>query len=586
MAEPPLPSGMVTFLLTDVEGSTRIWEADRGRARIAFERHDALVAEHLASFGGAAPRIRARVTARSRCSPVRVRRSGARSRSNALFYAEAWPAARRSACGWPCTRARPNFANGNYKGSAVHRCARSTRARARRPDRDVGGHARRSSATSCRDDVTLARHGGARAPAGSCTPSVCTSSATRSCPPTFRRCSRDRDARATSRGCRRCRCPRRSRNLGGGCVRRPGRGAGRSRTAWDTAGPLGARMVLIGGEAGIGKSRLAAQFAATVHERGAHGAVRAMRRGGTAAVPAVRRSVEHLPARVARRSSPVPVGPERHRARRLVPELSDRYSGPRRTRAGATRSRSGSACSRRSRPLLTELSCVGAGPARARRSALGRQGDAAAGSPLGPPRGSRAALPARDVPRRDATSSPTPFADMLIALDREHVVTHIRLRGLDDADVTALLDPARARDRMRERWRSRRRCAMERKETRSSSARCCATSQRTATSTRRMASGSPVRGSIGSGFPVGCAGSSPSASPGSPSPPNRVLAAAAVIGREFRLDVLDAVTDLDEESVFETLDDAVRAGLVARCPRSWACTCSRTPSYARRSTKD
>ena len=56
MAEVPLPSGMVTFLLTDVEGSTRIWESDRGGARIAFERHDALVAEHLASFGGARPR--------------------------------------------------------------------------------------------------------------------------------------------------------------------------------------------------------------------------------------------------------------------------------------------------------------------------------------------------------------------------------------------------------------------------------------------------------------------------------------------------------------------------------------------------
>src|SRR5207244_11733818 len=38
---------------------------------------------------------------------------------------------------------------------------------------------------------------------------------------------------------------------------------------------------------------------------------------------------------------------------------------------------------------------------------------------------------------------------------------------------------------------------------------------------------------------------------------NRVLAAAAVIGREFRLEVLDAVTDLDEESVFETLEAAV-----------------------------
>ena len=56
MPESPLPSGIVTFLLNDVEGSTRIWEADRNRARAAFGRHDALVAEYLASFGGGRPR--------------------------------------------------------------------------------------------------------------------------------------------------------------------------------------------------------------------------------------------------------------------------------------------------------------------------------------------------------------------------------------------------------------------------------------------------------------------------------------------------------------------------------------------------
>ena len=36
--------------------------------------------------------------------------------------------------------------------------------------------------------------------------------------------------------------------------------------AWKTPNPVGARMVLISGEPGIGKSRLAAHFAATVHE--------------------------------------------------------------------------------------------------------------------------------------------------------------------------------------------------------------------------------------------------------------------------------------------------------------------------------
>ena len=56
MPDPPLPSGTLTFLLTDVEGSTDIWESDPGRARVAFARHDALVTEHLEAFGGSRPR--------------------------------------------------------------------------------------------------------------------------------------------------------------------------------------------------------------------------------------------------------------------------------------------------------------------------------------------------------------------------------------------------------------------------------------------------------------------------------------------------------------------------------------------------
>ena len=42
----------VTFLLTDVEGSTRLWEDDPERMRSALERHDRIVAEVVESFGG------------------------------------------------------------------------------------------------------------------------------------------------------------------------------------------------------------------------------------------------------------------------------------------------------------------------------------------------------------------------------------------------------------------------------------------------------------------------------------------------------------------------------------------------------
>src|SRR5687768_7296038 len=42
-----LPSGIVTFLLTDIEGSTALWERAPEVMAVALERHDALVDEHV-----------------------------------------------------------------------------------------------------------------------------------------------------------------------------------------------------------------------------------------------------------------------------------------------------------------------------------------------------------------------------------------------------------------------------------------------------------------------------------------------------------------------------------------------------------
>jgi class 3 adenylate cyclase len=35
-----MPSGVVTFLFTDIEGSTRRWEADADAMRVALSAHD------------------------------------------------------------------------------------------------------------------------------------------------------------------------------------------------------------------------------------------------------------------------------------------------------------------------------------------------------------------------------------------------------------------------------------------------------------------------------------------------------------------------------------------------------------------
>ena len=47
-----LPSGTVTFLFTDIEGSTRLWEEHPDAMRDALARHDELVREAIEAHGG------------------------------------------------------------------------------------------------------------------------------------------------------------------------------------------------------------------------------------------------------------------------------------------------------------------------------------------------------------------------------------------------------------------------------------------------------------------------------------------------------------------------------------------------------
>jgi class 3 adenylate cyclase len=52
MAMSKLPSGTVTFLFTDIEGSTALWERDRAAMAAAVERHLALLRAAITAHGG------------------------------------------------------------------------------------------------------------------------------------------------------------------------------------------------------------------------------------------------------------------------------------------------------------------------------------------------------------------------------------------------------------------------------------------------------------------------------------------------------------------------------------------------------
>src|SRR5205823_8104511 len=55
---PLLPTGTVTFLFTDVEGSTRLWEAYPQAMRQVMARHDALLTEVFEQHDGVVVRPR------------------------------------------------------------------------------------------------------------------------------------------------------------------------------------------------------------------------------------------------------------------------------------------------------------------------------------------------------------------------------------------------------------------------------------------------------------------------------------------------------------------------------------------------
>jgi len=53
-----LPSGTLTFLFTDIEGSTRLWEEDPEQARLAMARHDRLIEQLVSEHHGSVVRPR------------------------------------------------------------------------------------------------------------------------------------------------------------------------------------------------------------------------------------------------------------------------------------------------------------------------------------------------------------------------------------------------------------------------------------------------------------------------------------------------------------------------------------------------
>ncbi|HEV3474035.1 MAG TPA: adenylate/guanylate cyclase domain-containing protein [Actinomycetota bacterium] len=120
----PLPTGIVTFLMTDVEGSTRLWEEDAGSMAAAMRNHDALIRQVVRDHGGVL--IKWRGEGDSTFS-VFTSATDAIAAANAIQGAIAehrWPTPRPLSVRAALNTGEAELRERDYFGPTVNRCAR------------------------------------------------------------------------------------------------------------------------------------------------------------------------------------------------------------------------------------------------------------------------------------------------------------------------------------------------------------------------------------------------------------------------------------------------------------------------------
>ncbi|MGQ0464750.1 MAG: helix-turn-helix transcriptional regulator [Sporichthyaceae bacterium] len=120
-----LPTGTVTFLLSDIEASTHLWEADRAAMAAAVARHYEILDKAIAAAGGARPVEQGEgdsvVGAFTRATDA----LNAAVATQLAFAAEEWPGTVDLSVRIALHTGEANLRDGgNYFGPAIIRCAR------------------------------------------------------------------------------------------------------------------------------------------------------------------------------------------------------------------------------------------------------------------------------------------------------------------------------------------------------------------------------------------------------------------------------------------------------------------------------
>ena len=119
-----LPGGIVTFLLTDIEGSTQAWERAPDSMRLALTRHDEIGAEIVAAHGGLLVKKRGEGDSLFIVFAEAAAAVAAACALQIAFYREDWPAETPLRVRMALHTGEADLRDGDYYGTTVNRCAR------------------------------------------------------------------------------------------------------------------------------------------------------------------------------------------------------------------------------------------------------------------------------------------------------------------------------------------------------------------------------------------------------------------------------------------------------------------------------
>lgn len=121
---PDLPTGTVTFLLTDIVGSTRLWAEAPAAMRAASVRHDEIIEAAVAQHGGVVVRPRGEGDSRFAVFARATDAAAAAIGAQLAIEAEPWPDGVEISVRIGLHAGEADVRDGDYYGPAVNRCAR------------------------------------------------------------------------------------------------------------------------------------------------------------------------------------------------------------------------------------------------------------------------------------------------------------------------------------------------------------------------------------------------------------------------------------------------------------------------------